>query len=77
MLFRSSSARLLPYLKELPKNIQDLGFSAPWRAMPEDYKADRSEPDYTVKSYRAYYNGAKTNMFKWKNRPTPDWINTR
>ena len=72
-----SSARLLPYLKELPKNIQDLGFSAPWRAMPEDYKADRSEPDYTVKSYRAYYNGAKTNMFKWKNRPTPDWINTR
>ena len=69
-----SSARLMPYLKNPPKNIQSLGFSAPWRAMPDEYKADRSEPDYTVKSYRAYYLGAKTSMFKWKNRPTPDWI---
>ena len=72
-----ASARLIPHLKELPNNIEENGFSAPWRAMPEDYKVDRSEPDYTIKSYRAYYNGAKINMFKWKNRPTPDWINTR
>jgi hypothetical protein len=72
-----SSARLIPHLKELPKNIQENGFSAPWRAMPDEYKFDRNEPDYTVKSYRAYYNGAKTNMFNWKNRPTPEWINTK
>jgi len=69
-----SAARLIPYLKELPKNIPENGFSAPWRAMPEEFKADRSEPDYTIKSYRAYYLGAKTSMFKWKNRPQPEWI---
>ena len=69
-----SAARLIPYLKELPKNIPENGFSAPWRAMPEQFKADRSEPDYTIKSYRAYYLGAKTSMFKWKNRPQPEWI---
>ena len=69
-----SSARLIPYLKNTPTNIQNLGFCAPWRAMPEEFKADRSESEYTVKSYRAYYNGAKMNMFKWKNRPTPEWI---
>lgn len=69
-----SSARLIPFLKNPPNNIPDGEFSAPWRAMPDDYKVDRSEPDYTIKSYRAYYNGAKTSMFKWKNRPTPEWI---
>ncbi len=70
-----SSMRLSKYLQTPPNNISNTEiFSAPWRAMPEDYKADRSEPDYTIKSYRAYYNGAKTNMFKWKNRPTPEWI---
>jgi hypothetical protein len=69
-----SSARLLPYLKNPPNNIKSEGFSAPWRAMPDEFKVDRSEPDYTVKSYRAYYLGAKTNMFKWKNRATPDWV---
>ena len=69
-----SAARLIPYLKELPKNIPENGFSAPWRAMPDEFKADRSEPDYTIKSYRAYYLGAKTSMFKWKNRPQPEWV---
>jgi len=69
-----ASSRLIKHLKELPKNIPELGFSAPWRAMPDEYKFDRSESDYTVKSYRAYYNGAKTNMFKWKNREQPDWV---
>jgi len=70
-----SSMRLAKYLKDAPNNIsKDESFTAPWRAMPEEFKADRSEPDYTVKSYRAYYNGAKTSMFKWKLRPTPEWI---
>ena len=30
--------------------------------------------DRIVKSYRAYYNGSKREMFSWKNRPTPEWI---
>lgn len=70
-----SCERLLPYLARPPLKISTGDrFSAPWRAMPEEYKVDRSEEDYTIKSYRAYYNGAKSHMFKWKNRETPDWI---
>lgn len=70
-----ASSRLLTSLARPPKNIKmDEPFSAPWRAMPDEYKFDRSEPDYTIKSYRAYILGAKSQMLKWKNRPTPDWI---
>ena len=70
-----ASTRLMSALARPPKNIKmDEPFTAPWRAMPDEYKFDRSEPDYTVKSYRAYYLGAKTQMLKWKNRPQPDWV---
>lgn len=69
-----SSMRLAKHLQNPPNNIEVGEFSAPWRAMPDEYKVDRSEPDYTVKSYRNYYNGAKSNMFSWKKRQTPDWI---
>ena len=69
-----ASMRLAKHLKNPPTNISTTeSFSAPWRAMPDEYKFDRTVPDYTVKSYRAYYLGAKTSMLKWKNRPTPDW----
>ena len=70
-----ASSRLLTTLARPPKNIKmDEPFSAPWRAMPDEYKFDRSEPDYTIKSYRAYILGAKSQMLKWKNRETPDWV---
>ena len=70
-----ASTRLMSALARPPKNIKmDEPFSAPWRAMPDEYKFDRSEPDYTVKSYRAYILGAKSQMLKWKNRQTPDWV---
>lgn len=69
-----SCQRLIGQLARPPKNIKmDEPFSAPWRAMPEEYKVDGD----TIQSYRNYYNGAKTNMFKWKNRPIPDWILTK
>lgn len=70
-----ASSRLMSALASPPKNIDmHEKFSAPWRAMPDEYKFDRSEPDYTVKSYRAYILGAKSQMLKWKNRQTPDWV---
>ena len=70
-----SSSRLMSALCRPPENIDmHEKFTAPWRAMPDEYKADRSEPNYTVKSYRAYYLGAKTQMLKWKNRSQPDWV---
>ena len=64
-----TDTKLSKLLKNPPKNIPSGEFSPPWRAMPDDYKVDD-----TMQSYRNYYNGAKTNMFSWKNRPTPDWI---
>jgi hypothetical protein len=57
-----------------PSNIPSNPFSAPWRAMPEEFKISRTVQDYTIHSYRAYYNGAKSKMFSWKNRPKPEWV---
>ena len=65
-----SCERLMKHLSRPPKNIDmEQSFSAPWRAMPDEFKVDD-----TMQSYRNYYNGAKTHMFSWKKRPTPDWI---
>lgn len=70
-----STCRLIPYLAQLPKKISTMHeFSPPWRAMPDEFKVSKSTPDYCVESYRAYYNGAKRHIFKWKNRQTPEWI---
>jgi hypothetical protein len=65
---------LIEDLARPPKNINKTEkFCPPWRAMPDEYKVDKSEPDYTVKSYRAYLLGAKERMLSWKKRLTPDW----
>lgn len=41
-------------------------------AMPEKYKCDDA-----VKSYREYYLGERTHLFKWTKRPIPYWITER
>ena len=71
-----SCERLNDHLRFPPTHIpnKDEQFCAPWRAMPEEYKFASDVKDYTMKSYRAYYNGAKSHMFKWKNREAPSWI---
>jgi hypothetical protein len=70
------SSRLLDLLSYTPFRINNtIEFSPPWRAMPDEYRISRCVDDYTVKSYRAYYIGQKSHMFKWKNRNTPTWIN--
>lgn len=68
-----SCMRLAKHLQKPPKNIPNGDYCDPWRAMPDEYKVDGD----TIQSYRNYYNGAKMNMFKWKNRPVPDWILTK
>lgn len=65
-----ATSRLVDVLATPPKNIPNGEFCEPWRAMPDEYKVDGD----AIQSYRNYYNGAKTNMFKWKNRSTPEWI---
>ena len=69
-----SCDRLVKFLTVTPDNIEVGEFSPPWRAMPDEYKVARDVEDYTVKSYRAYYIGAKSHMFKWKLRSAPEWI---
>lgn len=70
-----SAERLVPYLAMIPKNIaNDVEWSAPWRAMPDEYKKSRKLPDYTIESYRAYYLGEKVKMSRWTNRPMPQWF---
>lgn len=41
--------------------------------MPNEYKV----ADDPVQSYRNYYNGTKRRLFRWKNRPVPDWITNK
>lgn len=70
-----SSVRLVEHLVHTPKNIpRDNGWTAPWRAMPEQYKASRDTENYTIESYRAYYLGEKVKMSRWTNRPMPEWF---
>ena len=65
-----TDTKLKNLLKNLPKNIPIGDFCPPWRAMPDEFKvAD------TMESYRNYYRGAKMNMFSWKKRETPSWVN--
>ncbi len=49
--------------------IRDIGFTAPPKAMPDEYKVID-----VVQSYRNYYIKAKKNLSKWKNRKTPEWF---
>lgn len=62
---------LLDALRVIPFGIpQHTTFTEPTPAMPDEYKVIGS----SVASYQRYYNGAKTRMFSWKNRVTPEWI---
>jgi hypothetical protein len=56
-------------LNNLP-NIEDIGFTSPALAMPDQYKVD----DF-VQSYRNYYIGEKKGFATWKNREIPYWFN--
>ena len=57
-------------LRHTPDHIPKGKFTQVTPAMPEHCKVAGD----SIKSYRNYYNGAKTNMFNWKNRETPAWI---
>ena len=50
-------------------NIVDTGFTAPPKAMPEEYKVYD-----VIESYRNYYRGAKKVFCSWKNRDVPEWF---
>ncbi len=62
--------RLTGYLRRTPNNIVKGAFTQPTPAMPEQYKASGD----SIKSYRNYYLGEKSQMFAWKFRDVPAWI---
>lgn len=64
---------LLDKLRFMPLAIATQKFTEPTPAMPDHYKV----PGDSITSYKNYYLGDKTRMFKWKNRTPPTWaLNT-
>lgn len=62
-------------LEYLPVNIPT-GELTPFAvAMPDQYKIKNEDGTYdAIKSYRAYYNGAKRDFCVWTKRDVPKWF---
>lgn len=68
-----SCAKLIPYLKHIPTNINKLNFTNPWRAMPDEFKLDKHVENYCERSYQFYFNSTKQHIAKWKHGIIPEW----
>ena len=66
---RHKSQEVIEWCLSNKPNITDKGFTLPPKAMPDEYKVVD-----VVESYRNYYNGAKKDFAKWKNREIPEWF---
>ena len=66
---RHKSQDVIEWCLSNKPNINDIGFTTPPKAMPDEYKVDD-----VIESYRNYYRGAKSGFAVWKNRPTPEWF---
>lgn len=65
-----ASARLCPFLKEVPSNIPEgEPWSDPPQCMPDQYKGKS-----TVQAYREYYAKEKYPICKWTYVETPWWF---
>ena len=53
----------------IPPNLPKIPQTSFALAMPDDCKKDS-----VIDSYHMYYNIEKQKLFKWTNRPTPEWI---
>ena len=66
--------KLLPYLKNLPKNIKIADRTPFATAMPDECKV----PGDSIQSYRNYYSMNKGHLWSWKgkinSRPVPQWL---
>lgn len=51
-----------------PINIPRVGVTAPYLAMPDEYKVEGA-----VRSYRRYYLGDKASFARWTRRRPPVW----
>lgn len=69
-----TDTKLRDMLSSSPRNIDDSGFSSPWRAMPDQYKVDRGTDLYCELSYQKYFIGEKRHIAKWTGREEPIWF---
>ena len=66
---RHKSQDVIEWCLDNKPNINDIGFTTPPKAMPDEYKVSD-----VIQSYRNYYIGAKSSFTKWKNRDVPEWF---
>jgi hypothetical protein len=66
---RHKSQEIIEWCLANKPRINDIGFTEPPKAMPDEYKTNS-----VVQSYRNYYMGAKSGFAVWKNRSTPNWF---
>lgn len=53
-------------------SLPELGLTELPKCMPDKYKVDS-----VVESYRNYYIGDKSNLFKWTKRKIPEWVDIK
>ena len=66
---RHKSQEVIEWCLVNKPKINDIGFTEPPKAMPEEYKVVD-----VVESYRNYYRGAKMGFAVWKNGNKPLWL---
>ncbi len=66
---RHKSQEVIEWCLMNKPQIQDVGFTTPPKAMPDEYKTED-----VIESYRKYYLGAKKTFLTWKERKVPEWV---
>lgn len=68
---------VLLWLKENPIQVKDCFITKQKLAVGDNPIPFSNYDDYwnyAVDNYRKYYNDTKQHLFKWTNRPIPEWI---
>jgi hypothetical protein len=66
---RHKSQDVIEWCLENKPSINDIGFTEPPKAMPDEFKVND-----VIESYRIYYRKGKSAFTTWKNRETPEWF---
>ena len=67
------------YVRQMKENLpilDDIGFTIPAQAMPDEYKNTDENITFedVIESYRKYYINDKKHIFAWKGRDVPDFV---
>ena len=66
----SCEPHLIWLQQNVPQDLQDIGWTQPPQAMPDEYKVSKN----SVVSYREYYKKGKTRMLTYTGRRKPHWL---